>query len=89
MTHVLVTHEVQSYARWRPYFDNHASVRSDFGCLGEQVFRDAENPNRITMLLEWDSFENADRFLRESNLRDIMQDAGVMGQPDVSFLNET
>jgi quinol monooxygenase YgiN len=89
MPHLLVTHEVKDYGRWRPIFDNHDRVRREFGCLSTQVFRDTNNPNSITMLMEWDSFENADRFLNESNLRDIMADAGVISQPTVSFLNET
>ena len=89
MPYLLVTHEVKNYSRWRPIFDNHASVRRQFGCRSAQVFRDAENPNVITMLMEWDSFDNADRFLNESNLRETMEEAGVISQPSVSFLNET
>jgi quinol monooxygenase YgiN len=89
MPHLLVTHEVKDYGRWRPIFDDHGQVRDEFGCLGEQVFRDADNPNAITILFEWDSLENADKFLNESNLREVMDSAGVINQPAVSFLNET
>jgi quinol monooxygenase YgiN len=89
MPYLLVTHEVKNYDRWRPTFDDHDSVRRQFGCRSAQVFRNAENPNTITMLMEWDSFDNADRFLNESNLRELMEEAGVISQPSVSFLNET
>ena len=89
MPHIIVNHEVKDYGQWRPFFDEHGRVRRQFGCLGEQVFRDANNPNSITVLMEWDSFENADRFLNESNLSEVMENAGVISQPSVSFVNET
>jgi quinol monooxygenase YgiN len=89
MPYVMVTHEVKDYGRWRPIYDRHETVRKQFGCRSGQVFRDANNPNVITILFEWNSFENADRFLNESDLGDVMADAGVISQPEVSFLKET
>lgn len=87
MSHVLITHEVKDYAHWRPGFDEHGRVRQEFGCLSEQVFRDAGNPNRITVLMEWNSFENAEKFISMPALREAMQEGGVIGQPSVTFLN--
>jgi quinol monooxygenase YgiN len=88
MPYLMVINEVEDYARWRPAFDDHGRVRREFGCLSEQVFRDADDPNIITLLFEWDSFENAEDFLNESGLREVMQKAGVIGQPTITFLNE-
>ena len=87
MSYLLVQHTVKDYDTWRPYYDQHAATRADFGCTGDQVFQDAGDPNKITLLFEWDSFESADRFLKESNLAEVMQNAGVIGQPHVTFLN--
>ena len=86
MHYLMVTHDIKDYAVWRPGFDRHSSVREDFGCLSEQVFRDAENPNHITMLMEWDSFENAQCFFDKSNVQEL-HDLGVITQPTVTFLN--
>ena len=56
--------------------------------MGTQVFRSAENPNEVVILLEWDSLENARRFTQSDDLRAAMQRAGVTGPPDIYFLEE-
>jgi quinol monooxygenase YgiN len=87
MAHLLVRHTVEDYARWRPYFDQHEAARRTAGSQGAQVFQSAANPNEITILMEWDSLENAQAFAQSPDLREIMQKAGVMGMPDVQFLS--
>jgi len=88
MPYVLVRHKVQDYAKWRPMYDEHGATRKAAGCKGTQVFRSAEDPNEILVLLEWDNLENARRFTQSEDLRTIMQRAGVTSQPDVYFLND-
>ena len=46
-----------------------------------QVYRDTDNPNVITLVLEWDNAENAQKFLADPALREVMQKAGVVGAP--------
>jgi heme-degrading monooxygenase HmoA len=50
--------------------------------------RNADDPNELLILLEWDSLENARRFADAADLREAMQRAGVADQPDVYFLEE-
>ena len=50
--------------------------------------RNADDPNELLILLEWDSLENARRFTYADDLREAMQRAGVADQPDVYFLEE-
>jgi heme-degrading monooxygenase HmoA len=50
--------------------------------------RNADDPNELLILLEWDSLENARRFTDADDLREAMQRAGVADQPDVYFLEE-
>jgi hypothetical protein len=40
------------------------------------------------ILLEWDDLENARQFAQSEDLREIMQRYGVVGQPDIYFLEE-
>lgn len=88
MPYLLVRHKVQDYARWRPVYDEHGATRKAGGCKGTHVFRSADNPNEIVVLLEWDDLANARRFAQSPDLREIMQRAGVTGQPDISFLDD-
>ncbi len=85
MPYILVRHKVQDYARWRPLYDEHGSPRKAVGCKGTQVFRSADDPNEIIILLEWDDLAKARRFTQSPDLRDTMQRAGVLGKPDIYF----
>ena len=50
--------------------------------------RNADDPDELVILLEWDSVENARRFAGADELQDAMRWAGVPVQPDVYFLEE-
>jgi heme-degrading monooxygenase HmoA len=56
--------------------------------MGGRILRNADDPNELLILLEWDSLENARRFANVDDLREAMQQAGVADQPDVYFLEE-
>jgi quinol monooxygenase YgiN len=88
MIYVQVRHTVADYAQWRVVFDNHEPTRRSFGATGtKQVYRDLEDPNSITMVLEWDSAENAHRFLQDPSLKEAMQAGGVISAPEGHLLN--
>jgi heme-degrading monooxygenase HmoA len=88
MAHLLVVHDVEDYARWKPVFDQHDNVRRANGCEDYQLFRDANDPNHVVILFEWDSLSNARRFAESDDLRQAMQKAGVVSRPQTYFLNE-
>jgi quinol monooxygenase YgiN len=64
------------------------ALRTSSGELSAQVYRDASDPNNITVLNKWNSMENAKKFAHSPELKTAMEKAGVVGQPNVSFLNE-
>ena len=86
MAYLIVRHTVEDYGKWKPVFDQHGSVRKAAGSKGVQLLRSADNPNDVTMLFEWDSLEHARAFTESPDLRAVMQRAGVVGRPDISFL---
>jgi heme-degrading monooxygenase HmoA len=72
-------------------YDEHAATRKASGASGSaggRVFRSAADPNEVVILLEWDDLEKARQFAQSEDLRQTMQRAGVVDQPDVYFLNE-
>ncbi len=88
MIHVLIRTTVADYAKWRPFFDADAPNRRAGGATGsEHVFRDVDNPNNVTVLVEMESVENANKFMQNPALAEMMQKAGVMGAPEVHFLS--
>jgi quinol monooxygenase YgiN len=88
MVYVSVRQTVEDYKKWRPFFDNDASRRRAAGGTGvNQVYCDVENPNVVTVVLEWDNLENAHKFTNDPALREVMQKAGVVGAPMIVFQN--
>jgi heme-degrading monooxygenase HmoA len=88
MPYILVRHKVQDYAKWRPVYDQHDATRKSGGQQGHRVFRSADNPNEIVILLEWDTAAKARQFTQSPDLREAMERAGVTERPDIVFLNE-
>jgi quinol monooxygenase YgiN len=88
MINAFVRHTVADYAKWREGFDANEPARRAAGATGvKQVYRDAENPNTITVLIEWDSAENALRFFQDPGLKEAMAAAGVISVPETRLLN--
>jgi heme-degrading monooxygenase HmoA len=88
MPYALFRVEVEDYERWKPGFDEHSSSRRESGSKGGRLFCNADDPHEVVILLEWDDLENARQFAQSEDLREIMQRYGVVGQPDIYFLEE-
>ena len=88
MPYILVQHSVKDYDKWKAVFDGQEATRRAAGSKGGFVLRNADDPDQITVLLEWDNLENARAFAGSDDLREAMQRAGVMGPPNVYFLDE-
>jgi hypothetical protein len=86
--YLLVRHQVQDYERWKPLFDEHGLTRKANGSMGGQLFRSADNPNEIVMLIEVEELDRARQFAQSDDLRQAMQQAGVTDQPDIYFLEQ-
>jgi quinol monooxygenase YgiN len=84
MVYVNVRQTTASYEKWRPVFDKDETRRRAAGANGvTQVFRDVDDPNTVTVVLEWNDAEHARKFMNDPALREVMQKAGVIGAPAV------
>ena len=87
MVYIHVVQEVEDYARWREGFDNHASAREAAGSTDEVVvMRNVDDPNEVTVILGWIDPHQAKAFTQSVSLREAMQNAGVVGRPDIRIL---
>ena len=87
MPYMLVRLQVSDYAKWRSVFDEHEPTRKAAGSKGSHVLHDADNPNELSILLEWDSHERARQFAESEDLKNIMEAAGVVSRPDIYYLD--
>jgi heme-degrading monooxygenase HmoA len=88
MIHVLIRHTVADYGRWKEAFDAHLSSRKRAGETGCRVFHNMEDPHEILVLLDWQTAEEARKFVNSDDLRQRMRDAGVQGNPEVQYLED-
>jgi quinol monooxygenase YgiN len=88
MASMLVQHNVKDFAEWKKVFDSVYDLRASNGELSDQIYRDASNPNSLTVIFKWDSLENAQQYAQSPELRAAMEQAGVEGPPSIYFLNE-
>lgn len=88
MINVLIRHSVKDLEKWKAVFDEHWPARKDSGCLSERVMQSAADPKDVCLVSIWDSAENARGYLESEGLRLMWEQAGVIGRPDISFLND-
>jgi len=88
MASILTQFKVNDFAEWKKVYETKKDFRAASGALSSQVFKDAADPNLVTLIFKWDSLENAKKFAASSELRSAQQLAGVQGIPSVSFLSE-
>ena len=88
MAYILVQQSIEDFEKWKSLFDEDEPFRKAGGSKGAFVLRNADDPNHVTVLLEWDSLESARAFASSDELRERMQRAGATGPPALFFLDE-
>jgi hypothetical protein len=82
---MIVHHSVRDYAAWRPAYDAHEAARTAAGLTNGRVFRSTGDPNDILILFDMADRQRAEEFARSDDLRTTMQNAGVVGEPEIRF----
>ena len=87
MPFVLIIHEVEAYAAWKPIFDQAADIRKQAGEIRYQLLRYDSAANTIVHFSEWSSLDNARTFFESPGLVEIRKKAGVKA-PEFIYLHE-
>jgi len=88
MATILVQHKVKNFADWKKEFDSAVEFRTSAGELSAQVYQDAGDPSKVTVVNKWNSLASAQKFVQSPELKAAMEKAGVLGLPSISILNE-
>ncbi len=89
MVRLFVRHTVADYEAWRRAYDDFDAVRRPMGVTDDAVFQAIDNPNEVTVWHDFTSAEAARAFASSEELKDVMQQAGVQGRPQVWFVTPT
>jgi quinol monooxygenase YgiN len=88
MTYTQVRLDVTDYAKWRAGFDATAALRRTYGATGnDQFYRDHENPNTVTAILEWEDGQRAGQYFQSPALKEAQQKAGVTNMIETHILD--
>jgi hypothetical protein len=83
----MIRHKVADFGKWKSAYDEHASARASAGLKEEQLLRSTDNPNEVVLLFSAEDIDRAKQFAASDDLRERMQQAGVIDKPDIYFLN--
>ena len=88
MPYLLIRHKVEDYERWKKAFDDDEANRRASGSHGGHLLRDKDDPNLITILLEWDDEDSLRSFMESDTLQERMRSGTVTGEVEMDILDE-
>ena len=88
MATMIVKHRVADFANWKKVFDEMEGVRREHGWTGYEIYRDATDPNVVTIVNHMRDLAGAKQYGGSPALREAMGRAGVQGPPEIAFLAE-
>lgn len=88
MAWVLIEHRVGDFETFRQVFLGDAARRERLGCKGWRVYRVADDPRSVVVMLEWDDIEAAREFAGSLELEEAMEwSASHITTPRVTVLD--
>jgi quinol monooxygenase YgiN len=85
---VFIRHKVVNFRKWKAVFEAHSPSRVALGCQGAQIFRRADNPKELVVMLTWSDLGKARQFLVSDDLRAMLAEVPVSDRPPDVFLLE-
>jgi hypothetical protein len=85
---VVIHHKVKDFAAWKPAYDKHAAARKAAGLSKDHVLRSVDDPNAVTVVLDFSDVGKAKAFAASADLKAAMTSAGVVGKPDIHILSK-
>lgn len=88
MAFLLIRHKVKDFETWKTGYDAHQPKRTEAGLTEKFLLRGADDANEVVLLFEAQDLTRAKAFVASQDLREKMQEVGVIDQPDIYFLNK-
>ena len=89
MPTVIVQHDVQDFATWKPIFDGDAANRAAGGIKGHTVGQLAGKPNTAVIVFDVADLGKLQAMMQSPELQARMQEAGVISAPIVTVVDGT
>jgi hypothetical protein len=83
MVRLFIRHDVADYRSWREGYDAFDETRRGMGVTGDAVYQALGNPNDVTVTHDFEREDAAKALLSSAELKGAMENAGVVGEPQV------
>ena len=87
MPFMLLRHKVRDFKTWKAGYDAHQPARTEAGLAEKHLLRNSDDPNEVVILFEAQDLDRAKAFTQSADLREKMEEFGVIDKPDIYFLN--
>ncbi len=88
MAFILFKERVKDLAKWKEIYDSRQKNCVEAGIIDKYVLRGATDDNEVILLREEKDMGRAKAFIEAPQLRDAMEKSGVIGKPDIYFIND-
>ena len=85
MIRLFVRHPVSDFSNWKKAYDDFDGERGGMGVKAQAVFQSVDDANDVTIWHDFEEMESAQAFLGSARLKEVMEVAGVTGQPTMWF----
>ena len=86
---VMVQGKIKDFKTWKAAYDAHISVRKEFGLGDDQIFQSTDDPNQIVIILKAADLNRAKAFMADPSVQEVISKSGVVGTPDIHFLEKS
>jgi hypothetical protein len=86
MAFLLIRHKVRDFKSWKTGYDGHRPKRTEAGLTEKYLLRSSDDANEVVILFEAQDLKRAKAFAASADLREKMQEVGVVDKPDIYFL---
>jgi heme-degrading monooxygenase HmoA len=85
---LIVQLHVRDFDEFKPVFDEMRPVRKEHGAIAHRLHRGVDDPNRIVVVTEFATADEARAFTRSARLKEAQARAGLVGSPDFLVCEE-
>lgn len=87
MAHMLCRNKVTDFEKWKAVFDSHTQAHREAGLILQHLWQNIDDPNDVFFLFEVEDIGKAKAFIISPNVPDAQEKSGVIGEPEIYFLN--
>jgi heme-degrading monooxygenase HmoA len=75
--YVVLEHQIHDFDTLKQVYSDDAERRRRMGCVGGRIWRGVDDPNQVSVVMEWDTAEHAREFAGSFELEQAMHWATV------------